>query len=385
VTDTGGCAVTLPGEVNVEDLPTPLTATNDVICEGETASVTPSTTQTGINPVFTWYANANGTGQILPGTTNGITYQIASDGTLSISGLPGRSNPYVYYVKISGNGVCEPPLVPVEVLVYDIPNLRVSNPSIVCDPAGTVDLTEFIEGFDPNIYDYQILSPNGNLMRLDEIEAVNESGSYQVKNAIKGSNCWSPNQRIQVLIAEEELIPDFNYEADLGGGNFISNSEAQILEKVNFLDNSLGKVIIWNWDFGDGSSSSEQNPSHVFTKKGTFTVTLTTIDEIGCIAVTEKVITVLDDYVIIIPNAFTPSGLKNQYFKPQFRGVSGMEFYVFNTWGELIFESNTLETLGWDGTLNGKNAPNGNYVYRAVFETRSGEKVEKSGVFILIR
>ncbi|OOG70551.1 PKD domain-containing protein [Algoriphagus sp. A40] len=385
ITDAGGCMVSVPGDIELENLLTPLAANDEVICEGETASLIPSTTQTGVTPIFTWYQNANGTGQILSGTSNGVTYQIASNGTLSISGLQGRQNPYVYYLKISGNGICEPPLEQVEVLVYDIPNLRVSNPSIVCDPMGTVDLTQFIEGFDPNIYDYLIFNPSGSIMRIDELNAVNQSGSYQVQNAIKGSSCWSPNQRIQVLITEEELIPDFNYEADLGGGNFIANSEAQILEQVNFLDTSLGKVIIWNWDFGDGASSSEENPSHVYNKKGTYTVTLTTIDEIGCIAVTQKVITVLDDYVVIVPNAFTPDGLKNQYFKPQFRGIASMEFYVFNTWGELIFEANSLETLGWDGTLNGKNAPNGNFVYRVVFQTRSGEKLEKTGVFILIR
>lgn len=92
-----------------------------------------------------------------------------------------------------------------------------------------------------------------------------------------------------------------------------------------------------------------------------------------------------DDYVIMIPNAFTPDGTKNQNFKPQFRGIASMEFYVFNTWGELIFETNSLETDGWDGTLNGTLVPNGNYVYKAVFGTRSGGKVEKAGVFILIR
>ena len=28
------------------------------------------------------------------------------------------------------------------------------------------------------------------------------------------------------------------------------------------------------WDFGDGSSSTEQNPSHMYTQRGTYTVTL---------------------------------------------------------------------------------------------------------------
>lgn len=379
------CIFNVAASVELIDQPTPLAANDDTICEGEVASLIPTSTQTGIIPVFTWYQNSNGTGQIVSGNSNNITYQISPVGELRISGLQGRTDPYLYYVKISGVGVCEPPLLQVKVTVYDIPNLRVSNPSIVCDPNGTVDLTEFIEGFNSAVYDYQILSPNGSPMRLDEIETVNQTGSYQVKSSIKGANCWTPNQRIQVLISDTELIPEFNYEIDLGGGNILSNAEIQIQEPVQFKDISQGKIIIWNWDFGDGNGSSEQNPTHEYQNKGIYTITLTTIDEFGCVDVFERVARVFDDYVIIVPNAFTPDGSKNQYFKPQYRGISSMEFYIFNTWGELIFEANSLETLGWDGTLNGKNTPNGNYVYRGVFMTRSGEKVEKSGVFILIR
>lgn len=379
------CISTVAASIDLKDQPTPLEAQGDIICEGETANLTPTTSQSGINPVFTWYQNADGTGQISSGTSNDITYQVSPTGALSIAGLAGKSDPYIYFVKISGTDVCEPALLPVKVFVYGIPNLRVSNPSIVCDPTGTVDLTEFIEGFNSAVYDYNILSPNGSPMRLDQIETVNQTGSYQVQSSIKGSNCWSPNQRIQVIISDTELIPEFNYEIDLGGGNVLTNAEIQIQEPVQFQDVSLGKIIIWNWDFGDGSGSSEQNPTHEYQKKGTYTAILTTIDQFGCVDTFERTIQALDDYVIIVPNAFTPDGLKNQYFKPQYRGIASMEFYVFNTWGELIFEANNLETQGWDGTLNGKNVPNGNYVYRAVFTTRSGEKVDKSGVFILIR
>lgn len=379
------CSFNVASQVTLVNQPTPLQAVGDTICEGEVANVSASTTQSGVTPVFTWYLNSNGTGQITNGTTNGVTYQLSPDGRMDISGLQGKSGPYIYYVKITGTGVCEPPIKPVEVIVYDIPNLRVSNPSIVCDPSGTVDLTEFIEGFNPQVFDYQILNPSGGTLRLDEIGAVNQNGSYQVSSSIKGSNCWSPNQRIQVIISDTELIPEFNYEVDLGGGSVLSNAEIQIQEPVQFLDNSSGKIIIWNWNFGDGSVSSEQNPTHEFQSKGTYTVTLTTIDEFGCVDSFERVVQVFDDYIIIVPNAFTPQGLKNSFFKPQYRGIASMNFFVFNTWGELIFESNTLETKGWDGTLNGKNVPNGNYVYKAIFMTRSGIKIEKSGVFILIR
>ena len=385
VTDAGGCSVSLAASTEIRELPTPLSSTDDVICVGETAALIPSTTQTGINPTFTWYSDPQGTNPISSGTSNGISYQIASNGTLSITGLQGRDAEYLYYVKISGANICESDLVPAKVKVYPLPNLRVSNPSIVCDPSGTVDLTLHIEGFNPSLYDYQVISPNGSAMKLDDIDQVSLSGNYLVSSSIKGANCWTPNQRIQVRIAEEELISNFEYQADLGGGIFLPNDVAQMLEPVNFTDLSTGDAIIWNWDFGDGNTSSSQNPTHIFTKKGLYTVSLTTIDSIGCISVIEKVIEVKDDYTIIIPNAFTPDGVKNQYFKPQFRGIATVEYFIFNTWGELLFHTTNAENPGWDGTINGQKAPGGNYVYRAVFTTRSNEKIERSGVFLLIR
>jgi len=43
---------------------------------------------------------------------------------------------------------------------------------------------------------------------------------------------------------------------------------------VQFTDTSTGSPSTWDWDFGDGSVSTEQNPSHVYTVAGVYTVTL---------------------------------------------------------------------------------------------------------------
>ncbi len=45
--------------------------------------------------------------------------------------------------------------------------------------------------------------------------------------------------------------------------------------KVTFRDRSLRKPASWSWDFGDGTTSTEKNPVHTYTKAGTFTVNLT--------------------------------------------------------------------------------------------------------------
>lgn len=63
---------------------------------------------------------------------------------------------------------------------------------------------------------------------------------------------------------------DISYESYL-----ITNST-----QVTFLDQSSmanGQVLTWTWDFGDGSSSSEQNPVHTFSAPGTYLVCLTVV------------------------------------------------------------------------------------------------------------
>ncbi|SDC83708.1 gliding motility-associated C-terminal domain-containing protein [Algoriphagus faecimaris] len=387
VVDDAGCEIAIPQEIEVTEVPTAITAEDQRICLGETATLTPSVPQNIPDEIFTWYFDANGTQPISSGTNAGITYNIASNGALSIEGLEESGSPYTYYVNAIGTGICGIEPKPVQVFVNRIPDLRVSNPSVVCDPDGTVDLTRYIEGFNPDVYEYDILSPAGTAMQLSDIDEVDLSGDYRVSSSIKGSGCWNAPQRIRVIIADELLVANFDYEVDLGDGNLISNDTIQIFEEIQFEDLSLGKVILWTWDFGDGTTSGEVNPNHFYEEAGTYTIQLQVIDEFGCVSVYEQVIQVSDDYWVKVPNAFTPfrADGKNSFFKPVFRGIASMEFYIFTTWGELIYESNSLEDQGWDGQFKGVEATNGNYVYRGKFTSNSGEVVEKSGVFILIR
>ena len=43
---------------------------------------------------------------------------------------------------------------------------------------------------------------------------------------------------------------------------------------VAFKDLSVGKITSWKWDFGDGATSTEQNPIHAYEKPGNYVVVL---------------------------------------------------------------------------------------------------------------
>lgn len=50
---------------------------------------------------------------------------------------------------------------------------------------------------------------------------------------------------------------------------------------VNFTDQSTNTPTSWSWDFGDGGTSTAQNPSHQYTVGGNYTVTLTATNAAG--------------------------------------------------------------------------------------------------------
>jgi len=75
-----------------------------------------------------------------------------------------------------------------------------------------------------------------------------------------------------------------------------------------------------------------------------------------------------------LPNAFTPNNdLKNDIFAPVLPEHCSFQQYqlqVFNRWGQKVFDTNLINTeyspgtvIGWDGKIDGKDAPSDVYVY----------------------
>jgi len=60
----------------------------------------------------------------------------------------------------------------------------------------------------------------------------------------------------------------------IGAGFTADLTSGPVPLTVNYTDQSTGDITSWSWDFGDGATSTEQNPSHTYTDAGTYTVSL---------------------------------------------------------------------------------------------------------------
>ncbi len=89
---------------------------------------------------------------------------------------------------------------------------------------------------------------------------------------------------------------------------------------------------------------------------------------------------------IFIPNAFTPRGdiAGNRKLVVRATGISSVRsFRVFNRWGRIVFERNNFPPnspdFGWDGTVDGRPADPGVYVYTADVVCENGVPYEFKG------
>ena len=69
---------------------------------------------------------------------------------------------------------------------------------------------------------------------------------------------------------------------------------------VKFVDASVGSPTAWSWDFGDGTGSNLQNPSHRFASPGTYIVTLRATNASGSTTTTQSVTVLAEDTLRLI-------------------------------------------------------------------------------------
>lgn len=143
------------------------------------------------------------------------------------------------------------------------------------------------------------------------------------------------------------------------------NPPTTISNQVQFTEQS-DNAIAYEWMI-NGETYYGTSANHTFPNEteGSYQVCLITTSNMNCMDTNCIVIDILDEFLLFVPNTFTPDGNEhNQMFTAQStKDATSFQMQIFNRWGELIFESSDI-TIGWDGTYKGKMCQDGTYTWK---------------------
>jgi len=112
-----------------------------------------------------------------------------------------------------------------------------------------------------------------------------DSGVYKVTLVVWNIEGCGDTTSLSVIVGTnpstidlcDSLYVDFESDAFFGIGQ-----AGQQIVFTDYSEDGLGSVNAWDWNFGDGNTSSVQNPTHTYSNSGTYTVTLTATTDFGC-------------------------------------------------------------------------------------------------------
>lgn len=147
--------------------------------------------------------------------------------------------------------------------------------------------------------------------------------------------------------------------------------------EIQFKSNTNSKYLYWS--FGDGTYSNFKNPIHKFPETpGEYIIDLTAsnMENNTCSKTVTRSIFMPEPVIYFVPNTFTPNGDElNNFFQPIFTfgyDPQNYSFYIYNRWGELLFESHDTK-IGWDGTYGDKQVENDTYIWKLEFKEKLKE------------
>lgn len=149
---------------------------------------------------------------------------------------------------------------------------------------------------------------------------------------------------------------------------------------VSFTNTSVNQDFN-HWNFGDGGSSTAQDPEHLFPigEIGNYEVQLIVTTTFGCTDTAVQIITVKDQLLYYVPNTFTPDGdaFNNTFLPVMTAGFDENDYLleIYNRWGELVFSTTSIAE-GWDGSYAGKIAAQGTYTWKLQFGMPDTDEVK---------
>ena len=337
VTNATGCINSDTMQLTVWANPIVNAGASQNICEGASTSVSGSGANT-----YVWNNNVQNGVSFIPTVNN--TYNVV--GT-NLNGCIGTDS---LIINI------EPAAIP----SFTAPILEGCNPF-------TVNLTNTSTGTPYTNAQWDM--GNGSVFNSMSpvIYTYNQAGCYDVELTLTTAlGCvW------------DTMLPNYFCDRPLPIADFLPNPALLTdLENMSTMLNNSSGASFYVWDFGDGvGTSTEFEPSYFFPNDQTanFLVSLIAITNYGCMDTAMMVVTLNETQLLFVPNTFTPDG--NEYNQNWFPVITAdfdpydYQCYIYNRWGELIWENHNHLT-GWDGKrLNGKDNEEGIYTWKIILKS----------------
>lgn len=204
------------------------------------------------------------------------------------------------------------------------------------------------------------------------------AGDYIIKGSFTNSlGCSNTN----TFVVTANPLPKADFE-------FYPAKPVENFDRVEFINTSTGvNLNAWNWFFADNlkHKAYTENTSYLFDNAGTYPIAFLVQDGFGCTDTIVKTITVMNDFEVFVPDAFTPNqdGL-NDVFQPKGRGIVKLNLLVYDRWGEKIFQTTDLNK-GWDGTFKGEDCKTDIYAWKVEASGGNGKSKNLSGLVTLYR
>lgn len=110
--------------------------------------------------------------------------------------------------------------------------------------------------------------------------------------------------------------------------------------EVSFADNSNGAVTSWLWNFGDGTTSTLQNPTHIYNQDGSYTVSLRASNSVGSDVVTKS--NVVHIQRLPMPMVSSDTACLGGRIKLGASGNGTLQWFDQSAGGTLMFQGDTV-------------------------------------------
>jgi len=283
-----------------------------------------------------------------------------------------------YAVNVFDANGCFTNTNPIFISSPDSFTLRVdTNSLLLCNNLNAGNLTAVAAGgSQPLSYNWSNGATTANIANLPQ-------GSYTI-TVSQGNGCTATLSQTVVLNAP--VIPNLAAFVSVNGSTSVTTTVGSTVD-INVGNDQSAQGVTYQWTSNPTVTiPNATNPATTISPTATTTVTVAATSPNNCSASADLVITVTA--TLNLPTAFTPNGdNRNERFRPLNFPVSNIrKFTIFNRWGQVVYDDNTLSNGGWDGTLNGVEQPRDAYVY--VLEVQEPQKTTTTtlrGEFMLVR